>query len=116
MANGRSRNKNLEDEELSDKTDDHEGGIDDLDLKPVKDDEPMSELEDDDETPAEKRLRLAHLYLDSVKESLADGEFDAAEIDKELIATRLKQDVAEHSGKLYRFVADSTWQGCQNPF
>ncbi len=29
----------------------------------------------------------------------ADGEFDAAEIDRELISARLKQDVLEHSGK-----------------
>ena len=37
----------------------------------------------------------------------ADGEFDAAEIDRELISARLKQDVLEHSGKVYLFVADS---------
>lgn len=37
----------------------------------------------------------------------ADGEVDAAEIDKELISARLKQDVLEHAGKLHIFVADS---------
>ena len=37
----------------------------------------------------------------------ADGEIDAAELDRELIASRLRQDVIEHSGKLHRFVADS---------
>ena len=37
----------------------------------------------------------------------ADGEFDAAEIDRELISARLKQDVLEHSGKVHLFVADS---------
>ena len=37
----------------------------------------------------------------------AEGEFDAAEIDKELIASRLKQDVLEHSGKVHQFIADS---------
>jgi len=37
----------------------------------------------------------------------ADGEVDAAEIDKELISARLKQDVLEHAGKLHLFVADS---------
>ena len=36
-----------------------------------------------------------------------DGEVDAAEIDKELVSTRLKQDVLEHAGKLHLFVADS---------
>lgn len=37
----------------------------------------------------------------------AEGDYDAAEIDKEIIAARLKQDVQEGSGKVYRFVADS---------
>ena len=38
---------------------------------------------------------------------LAEGEFDAAEIDRELISARLKQDVLEHSGKMHLFVADT---------
>ena len=37
----------------------------------------------------------------------AEGEFDAAEIDREIIASRLKQDVQEQTGKLHRHVADS---------
>ncbi|KAJ2914602.1 hypothetical protein MD484_g5848, partial [Candolleomyces efflorescens] len=94
------------DEELSDKTDDDEGDIDDMDLRAADDEEPSGD-EYEDETPAEKRLRLAKLYLESVKGSLAEGEFDAAEIDKELIASRLKQDVLEHSGKVHQFIADS---------
>ncbi|KNZ72506.1 hypothetical protein J132_02933 [Termitomyces sp. J132] len=97
----------LADEELSEHTDEGEGGIDDMDLRAEEEDLGASGEEDDEETPAEKRLRLAKLYLESVKESLADGEFDAAEIDKELISARLKQDVLEHSGKVHLFVADS---------
>ena len=31
--------------------------------------------EDEDETPAQKRLRLAKLYLDSVKQGLSLGAF-----------------------------------------
>ena len=38
---------------------------------------------------------------------LVDGEYDAAEIDRELISTRLKQDVLDNSGKIHLFVADS---------
>jgi len=38
---------------------------------------------------------------------LAEGEFDAAEIDKELISSRLRQDVMEHSGKAHLFIADN---------
>ncbi|KAH9968078.1 WD40 repeat-like protein [Russula dissimulans] len=78
-----------------------------MDLKADEVDPNESGDEDADETPAEKRLRLAKLYLESVREGLADGEVDAAEIDKELISARLKQDVLEHAGKLHLFVADS---------
>ncbi|THH29233.1 hypothetical protein EUX98_g4954 [Antrodiella citrinella] len=100
------------DEELSDQTsDDGAEGVEDMDLRApdVDPDTYESGEEDDDETPAEKRLRLAKLYLESVKSglTLADGEFDAAEIDKDIISTRLKQDVLEHSGKVHLFVADS---------
>lgn len=119
------------DEELSDETQDEEGmeAVDEMDLR-APDVDPNayeSDEEDEDETPAEKRLRLAKLYLDGVKEGLglgeynvysiylycniyrlsAEGEFDAAEIDKELISARLKQDVMEHAGKVHLFVADS---------
>jgi len=37
----------------------------------------------------------------------AEGEFDAAEIDKELISARLKQDALEHSGKVHLFISDA---------
>ncbi|KAK2460744.1 hypothetical protein APHAL10511_007214 [Amanita phalloides] len=94
------------DEELSDETSD-ERGIDDLDLREGDDDLPASGEEEDNETPAEKRLRLAKLYLESVKDDLADGEYDAAEIDREIINARLKQDVLDHAGKMHLFVADS---------
>ncbi|KAJ7644362.1 WD40-repeat-containing domain protein [Roridomyces roridus] len=101
--------KRQADEELdSDRTDNEGGDIDDLDLTADVDVDPgASGSEDENETPAEKRLRLAKLYLDSVKEGLAEGEFDAAEIDRELISARLKQDVIEHSGKMHLFIADT---------
>ena len=35
------------------------------------------------------------------------GEYDAAEIDRELISARLKRDVLDNSGKVHLFVADS---------
>ena len=60
------------DEELeSDATqDDDVGGIDDLNLR-VSDEDPGASADEDElETPAEKRLRLAKLYLESVKEGL----------------------------------------------
>ena len=111
-TNGKGK-KTTADEDL------HSGGsgseaLDDMDLRADEVDPNESGEEDADETPAEKRLRLAKLYLESIKEGLganfslslllchshtgslaclADGEVDAAEIDKELISARLKQDV-----------------------
>ena len=62
------------------------------------------------ETEAERRLRLAEQYLKNVRADVgaeADAAgFDAETIDKELIAARLKEDVAEEKGKLYRSIAD----------
>jgi ribosomal RNA-processing protein 9 len=103
--------------------------LEDMDLRADEVDPNESGDEDAGETSAQKRLRLAKLYLKSVREDLgaplspsflialgvltlvslglADGEADAAEIDKELISARLKEDVLEHAGKLHLFVADS---------
>lgn len=50
--------------------------------------------EDDDETGAERRLRLAERYLEKVKGQVEEGVgFDAEEVDRDLIAQRLKEDV-----------------------
>ncbi|KAK1247812.1 hypothetical protein MKX07_000700 [Trichoderma sp. CBMAI-0711] len=57
------------------------------------------------ETAAEKRLRLAERYLDNVREHVDEIGFDAAEIDRDLIAERLQEDVAESKGKVYRQLA-----------
>lgn len=64
--------KRQADEELdSDRTDQDDAAIDDLDLR--ADDEPESSGDEDiDETPAQKRLRLANLYLQNVTEGLGE--------------------------------------------
>ena len=86
--------------------------MDDIDLRVDEGDPNESGDEDAGETPAEKILRLAKLYLGYIVEGLsaslppgsyspgiyhstfsADGEVDAAEIDKGLKSARLKQDV-----------------------
>ena len=85
--------------------------IDDLDLTRSDEDEGASGDEDEHETPAEKRLRLARLYLESVKKDIGmfvrvvfrcsltfygligEGDIDAAEVDKEILSARLRQDV-----------------------
>lgn len=57
-------------------------------------DENPSSSDDEDETGAERRLRLAERYLQKVKGEVEEEVgFDAEEIDRDLIAERLKEDV-----------------------
>lgn len=69
---GPSKKPTRADEELSDQTDE-DGGVDDMDLRGDDGLDADSGEEDDDETPAAKRLRLAKLYLESVKEGLGES-------------------------------------------
>lgn len=48
---------------------------------------------DEGETAAERRLKLAERYLENVRDEVDEVGFDAAEIDRDLIAERLKEDV-----------------------
>lgn len=106
--------KRRKDEELS--SGGSEGSvIDDEDLRADEVDPGLSGEEDANETAAEKRLRLAKLYLDSVKTTLAEGEFDAADLDREIISSRLQQDVLQHSGKVHLFIAEKiSYAGSSN--
>ncbi|USP79684.1 hypothetical protein yc1106_06958 [Curvularia clavata] len=85
----------------SDASDDDGGPVFDDD----QDDSETSE--DENETAAEKRLRLAERYLENIRNEVEqEVGFDAEQIDKDLIAERLKEDVAEGKGKIYRSIAD----------
>ena len=62
----------------------------------------------DEETAAEKRLRLAQRYLEKAREEVDEVDeyaFDAEEIDRDLLAERLQEDVAEAKGRVYRQLA-----------
>ena len=61
----------------------------------------------EDETADERRLRLAQRYLDNIRDEVAEDPygFDAADVDRDLIAQRLREDVAETKGRLHRIVA-----------
>ncbi len=50
--------------------------------------------DNDQETAAEKRIRLAKTYLSKIQSEieLDQGEVDAAEIDKDLLADRLRDE------------------------
>uniref|UniRef100_A0A665TIU2 U3 small nucleolar RNA-interacting protein 2 n=1 Tax=Echeneis naucrates TaxID=173247 RepID=A0A665TIU2_ECHNA len=55
-----------------------------------------------DETPQEKKLRLAKLYLEQLKE---EGEAEEDDFETDLIAGRLQEEVLEQKGKLQRPIA-----------
>lgn len=56
-------------------------------------DHTSSQSESEDETAAERRLRLAEQYLQNIRGEVDEAGFDAEEIDKDLIAERLQEDV-----------------------
>jgi ribosomal RNA-processing protein 9 len=71
-GHGRKKSRPQDEELDSDHTnEDDVMGIDDLELR-ASDEEEGSGDEDENETPAEKRLRLAKMYLESVKEGLGE--------------------------------------------
>ena len=104
----RKKRMRKEDEEEKGSDNDFFGGnIDDMDL--VDDGIAASDSEaevEKRETAAEKRLRLAKQYLDKVHEDVAyaDGEFDAAEIDRDLIAERLQTDAVSTYHVIYDYL------------
>ncbi|KAL2134472.1 hypothetical protein VTI74DRAFT_118 [Chaetomium olivicolor] len=66
------------------------------------------ESDNEGETAAEKRLRLAQRYLEKTRKEVEledEYAFDAEEIDRDLLAERLQEDVAESKGKVYRQLA-----------
>ncbi|KAL8773113.1 MAG: hypothetical protein Q9209_001789 [Squamulea sp. 1 TL-2023] len=63
-----------------------------------------SQSESEDETGAERRLRLAEQYLENIKGETQTVGFDAEDIDQDLIAERLKEDAAVTKGRLYRHI------------
>ncbi|CEJ80910.1 Putative WD domain-containing protein [[Torrubiella] hemipterigena] len=67
--------------------------------------EGSSSGDEEEETAAERRLRLAERYLENVKEHVDEAGFDAADIDRDMIAERLQEDVAESKGRVYRQLA-----------
>src|SRR5579859_7559704 len=75
---------------------------DEIQPEPAEESDGTSEEE---ETAADRRIRLAQRYLDNIREEVDESGFDAAEIDKGLIAQRLKEDVDEAKGRQYRLIA-----------
>ncbi|KAL2852870.1 WD40-repeat-containing domain protein [Aspergillus pseudoustus] len=103
-ADGDARNKNRKrerDESISGSDLDEDAES----VASIASEEESGSESDEGETAAERRLKLAERYLDNVREEVDDYGFDAAEIDRDLIAERLKEDVDEFKGRVYRQIA-----------
>ncbi|EYE94787.1 ribosomal RNA-processing protein RRP9 [Aspergillus ruber CBS 135680] len=79
--------------------------IDDDEANAASVSEEESGSDDEGETAGERRLKLAERYLENVRDEVDEVGFDAAEIDRDLIAERLKEDVDEFKGRGYRQIA-----------
>ncbi|KAJ1861363.1 pre-rRNA processing protein [Coemansia sp. RSA 2703] len=92
----------------SDDSGDEVGDIENLEHRHDIDPDEMSSEDELLETAAEKRLRLAKDYISKIKESteLEADEYDAAQIDRDLVAERLMTDALERTGKWSRRIAD----------
>ncbi|EKD16134.1 uncharacterized protein L3040_007776 [Drepanopeziza brunnea f. sp. 'multigermtubi'] len=94
------------DESISGSDDDHgEARDQDEDMPDTSGSSDEGEGGEEEETAAERRLRLAERYLENIRgevEAANPEEFDAEEIDRDLIAERLIEDVAESKGRMYR--------------
>ncbi|KAI8998193.1 WD40-repeat-containing domain protein [Gaertneriomyces semiglobifer] len=85
-----------------------DGAIDDLDLSHHRKGDGSDSDASDQETAAEKRLRLAKRYIAKVREEAGaeEGEVDAADLDRDIIAQRLKNDALEAQGRLSFTIAE----------
>ncbi|KAM0342254.1 hypothetical protein ACHAPU_009659 [Fusarium lateritium] len=94
-----------DDESISGSDSDDDGSFDTASVASDVEMEDRESDDEEDETAAERRLRLAERYLENIKEHVDEAGFDAADIDRDLIAERLQEDVAEGKGRVYRQLA-----------
>lgn len=74
------------------------------DVKPESTEESEATSEEE-ENAADRRIRLAQRYLDNIRQEVDETGFDAEDLDKDLIAQRLKEDVDEAKGRQFRHIA-----------
>lgn len=99
---------NLQDDEISSGSDsenenEHVNGGEDHNDSELSSDEEFA-----DETVNDKRRRLAKQYLENLKQNEQElyDEFDAKDLDDDILARRLQKDVAETKGYVYKFIGD----------
>ncbi|RLV90903.1 Ribosomal RNA-processing protein 9 [Spathaspora sp. JA1] len=102
------------DEEISDVSDSDEETRSVEDEEGYNQDELSSDEEFADENAADKRRRLAKQYLENLKASelneVEGYDFDAQDLDDDILARRLQRDVAETKGYVYKFIGDKISQ------
>ncbi|KAK6460561.1 WD40-repeat-containing domain protein [Scheffersomyces coipomensis] len=112
--NNNNNYDNDNDEEISggSETEDEQGNVsvDSGDDIGGRDEEEVSSDEEfADENEADRRRRLAKQYLQNLNEELNDGDdndFDAKDLDDDIVGRRLQVDVAENKGYVYKFIGD----------
>lgn len=62
---------------------------------------------EEDETAGDRRVRLAQRYLDRIREEVDETGFNAEDLDRDIIAQRLREDVDEAKGRQFRLIASS---------
>lgn len=104
-APAKAKPRQARDESISDG--DSDGSGDNLGTRDEYEDSGDESSGGEGETADEKRLRLAQRYLDNIRDEVKDDPyaFDAADVDRDLIAKRLKEDVADTKGRLHRYIA-----------
>ncbi|OLL27164.1 putative WD repeat-containing protein [Neolecta irregularis DAH-3] len=89
--------KIVHDEEISGSESDNEKHIGDI------------ESEDSNgfagESAPDKRVRLAKDYLESLKRDIAETDFDAEDVDRDILAQRLRDDALQTKGKIFLRIA-----------
>lgn len=78
-----------------------ESGVESLEAEPASESEATSA---EDETAAERRARLAERYLDNIREEVDENGFDAEDINNDLVAKRLREEVDEIKGRQFRLI------------
>ncbi|KAK9248403.1 WD40-repeat-containing domain protein [Lipomyces tetrasporus] len=114
LSRAPERSNEIEDEEITDpETSDEEmqeagsaGTHTEAESEEESGDE-NDEAEFANESAADKRRRLAQQYIENLQNEIDSTGFDARDVDKDILAARLKEDVAEVQGRLYRFIAPS---------
>ena len=88
----------------ADRDDSISGSESEAEVKPEtpEDSEASSE---EGETGAERRIRLAQRYLDNIREEVDETGFDAQDLDNDIVAKRLREDVDEAKGRQFRLIA-----------